>query len=390
MVIPSWYVKYHGDPSGSFFREQSLALSKLVSRVGVLVVETNPLHSILRKRNALSKIETYRDDFLYIAKISSYNFTPRFERGILFQWEINGLRLFSRYIQEYGLPDVIQAHCSLYGGYLAYLISKKFGIPYIVTEHSSYFMNDGRSNFKNKIAEIVFSNSHANISVSLSLKQAIEKKVSGCKEFQVISNVIHDSFFSIDIPEIIEKKKIKIVNIGLLVDVKNQASLIQAIYELKKNGFNNICLDIIGDGPLRNNLINKVKQLALEDSVNILGERARNEIPNILVSSDIFVLSSHYETFGVVVAEALSVGLPCIVTPCGGPVEFVSENDGVIAHSVCPQDIAHAIEKTIIANDFNNYSLKQERRSRAKLKFSSDVIGSYLLKLLSEAIKAKN
>jgi glycosyltransferase involved in cell wall biosynthesis len=73
------------------------------------------------------------------------------------------------------------------------------------------------------------------------------------------------------------------------------------------------------------------------DRVQFLGGLSRVQVRDEMRSADAFVLSSSVETFGVVVAEAQSVGLPAVVTECGGPEEIVSESTGL---RVAPDNVA--------------------------------------------------
>lgn len=387
MVIPSWYGKKPDDPTGSFFREQAIALSKYVNKVGVLVLEQLPIHSFLTNKKILPEVSFYKDDSLFTAKLTSYNYTPRFEFGIALQWRIKGLNLFRKYKEEYGMPDVIHAHCSLYGGFLAAEISRKFNIPYIVTEHSSMFVNKKLDRFGKRVAEKVYLNSKKNIAVSNFLKSFIEEQFPAVSSFEVLPNIVNENFFKVDVSKKCVGSRIKVVNIGLLLDVKNQVAILNMLNELRSRRIDNISVDIIGGGPLAGFLQDKINELGLQPHVRLLGSKPRTEIPQILADADIFILTSHHETFGVVVAEALAVGVPCIVTPCGGPNEFVNEDDGIISHSVSAHSLANSFIELLQKKNFGDVDCKCQRRLRAKERFSGDVVSLKLLNLLSQASK---
>lgn len=80
---------------------------------------------------------------------------------------------------------------------------------------------------------------------------------------------------------------------------------------------------IVGDGELRPQIESLIKTLKLEQFVTLLG--VRKDIPELLSAADIFVLSSAWEGFGLVVAEAMSVGIIVVATDCGGVAEIVKE-----------------------------------------------------------------
>lgn len=112
--------------------------------------------------------------------------------------------------------------------------------------------------------------------------------------------------------EIFSKNKV-IINIGRLHSQKNQALLIRAFYLVRKK-FKNVVLLIIGTGEEKNALRKLIKKLKLQDYVFIV----ENEINpfKYLALSDVFVLSSRFEGFGIVLLEALCSGLPIVSTDC--------------------------------------------------------------------------
>ncbi len=71
--------------------------------------------------------------------MAQHVFLPRFPFIDIdrIRWVRAGLKAFKHYIRENGLPDLIHAHCMNYAGILAQKISEKYGIPYVLTEHSS-------------------------------------------------------------------------------------------------------------------------------------------------------------------------------------------------------------------------------------------------------------
>ena len=78
------------------------------------------------------------------------------------------------------------------------------------------------------------------------------------------------------------------------------------------------------------NLEQQIDRAGLNSNVYLLGRKGKKEIGSILCNSDVFVLPSRSETFGVVYVEAMMMGLPVIATVCGGPEEFVQKTDGLL------------------------------------------------------------
>jgi len=82
--------------------------------------------------------------------------------------------------------------------------------------------------------------------------------------------------------------------------------------------------------------------MEIQKKVNFLGLISNDHVHAEMKSADAFVLSSHYETFGVVLIEALACGKPIIATSCGGPECIVNKKNGLL---ITPRDI----EKLVLA-----------------------------------------
>jgi len=133
-----------------------------------------------------------------------------------------------------------------------------------------------------------------------------------------------------------------ITTIAELHERKGQKYLIETIPKVVEK-FPNIKLVLIGEGPNRQNLENLVKKLKLEKHVTILGRR--KNIPYLLKSSNIFVLPSRREAFGLVNLEAMLTPLPIIATDVGGIPEIVQhEKTGIII----PRENRNALTSALI------------------------------------------
>ena len=108
---------------------------------------------------------------------------------------------------------------------------------------------------------------------------------------------------------------------------------------------------LIGDGELRQGIVDRIAGLGVQSRVHLLG--VRHDIPEILVASDIFVLASLWEGNPLCLMEAMAAGLPCVATRVGGVPELVQ--DGVTGRLVNPNDtedfvaaVAQLVEDTVL------------------------------------------
>lgn len=128
--------------------------------------------------------------------------------------------------------------------------------------------------------------------------------------------------------------------VGRIQDVKDQATLIEAfallLQRLPQETAARMRLAIVGEGPLRPGLQEKVKQAGLEHAVWLPG--ARNDIAALMQAFDVFALSSIAEGTPVTLLEAMACGLPVVSTRVGGIPDLVT--DGVNGRLVPARDPA--------------------------------------------------
>ncbi|MDN3725283.1 glycosyltransferase [Aequorivita sp. SDUM287046] len=117
----------------------------------------------------------------------------------------------------------------------------------------------------------------------------------------------------------------KIVYCGRLVSLKGGLLLPLIIEELLNRGYNDIYLNVIGDGELKNQLCNEIERLNLKNVIELLGDMTQDEIINVFSESDVFLLpgirDSHdgrAEAQGLVIQEAQAMELPVVVSNVGG------------------------------------------------------------------------
>ncbi len=119
---------------------------------------------------------------------------------------------------------------------------------------------------------------------------------------------------------------LRVAFVGRLVAYKGADMLIDAAADLVRDG--KLVLDIIGDGPERDGLIQQVARLAIESGVKIDGWVQQAELPDRLRQSDVFGFPSVREFGGAVVLEAMALGLVPVIADYAGPAEHVTTDTG--------------------------------------------------------------
>jgi len=284
-------------------------------------------------------IDTYQKVFL--------NTFPRLPYLQTKQFLAIGLKMFQQYIDENRKPDLIHAHAAIMGGSLALEISRRYDIPYVITEHSSGFARNIYKKKQLEIAKEAYRFAKARIAVSRSFGQLLERMFPDAfTDWIEVPNIVMSEFTPLESNE--GKNRLKnrnhfvFLNVGNLNSNKGQRDLLRSFANAFQ-GNSRVRLRIGGDGPLRTELRQLAEELGILSQIDFLGSLDREQVVEEMRHCDAFVLSSHFETFGVVLIEALACGKPVIATACGGPESIVNDGNGFL---VPPKDIT-ALSKAL-------------------------------------------
>lgn len=169
--------------------------------------------------------------------------------------------------------------------------------------------------------------------------------------------------------------------------LKDHANFLQAATILGRH-FSNIHFILCGDGiiPDNQNLSRLVKQSGIEDRIHLLGRR--EDIPKVTAALNIASSSSCGEAFPIVVGEAMSCGVPCVVTNVGDSALIVGDS-GIVVPPQNPWALAEAWHKLIEIEHKARRQLGKIARKRIEEKFSlSEIVNRYeslYKELLAEA-----
>ena len=157
-------------------------------------------------------------------------------------------------------------------------------------------------------------------------------------------------------------KLFKFLFLGNLTIQKNPLFIPELIVKLNNKGISNFKIYFIGDGPLRNALVKKIKNLCVDKQVELLG--FRNDVPNILADFHCQIMPSIREGMPISILESGAVGLPVLATPVGSIPEFLDDSTGYVSN----------IENFHIAmiDIITNYSKAVEKSKKFKLRVFSE------------------
>lgn len=169
--------------------------------------------------------------------------------------------------------------------------------------------------------------------------------------------------------------------VGRLTEQKDYPTLLEA-FALLDDGR----LLIAGQGPLAERLQEQSRRLGLTDRVEFLG--VRTDIAELYRRADAFVLSSAWEGFGLVVAEAMASGLPVVVTDSGGPGEILGATGtaGLLVPTRDPKALAAAMHRLAAMPDSARAKMGARGRERIEAHFSLQAIASQWEDLYTEIV----
>lgn len=375
LIIPSWYDNKKNPTNGSFFRQQAIALHEAGHNVivGVVDITLEKLSMEDKKIKIYDDygIKTYRLNQNKVKKTGNIGTAVAFRRGLL--------KIYSE-IKKSEKIDVIHLHSCLWAGLGAVELSKRSKSPLVITEHSSYYARYKVNPIEKIMIKYVLKNANEVICVSNGLKDILSLYR---KDIKVIPNMVDcESFGNINKERDEDMKEFNFLSLCYLNRNKGIDILIQAFAKYFKNS--NSKLIIGGDGPERERLEVLSKELEINCKVEFKGALSRKEVVKEMIECDIFILPSRYETFGVVLIEALASSKPIISTKNGGAEDIVTCDNGLI---VDVDDIDQLGEAMInLQNNYNKYD-KEEIKKMCINKYSKEVVVKKIEKIYNDVIR---
>lgn len=272
---------------------------------------------------------------------------------------------------DYSLPGKIETlmrdhnvdilHSHDWGVYLeaAFAIRNLPNSKLIHTVHGKYTQFDSRliSKFKvylrHFLERLAVKNTYRIIAVSESIKDYIIKDIRlPISKVETIHNGIAALNSNSNKP-INLHDRLNLITVGRIAAIKNYKLLIQALaLAVAENP--DIYLVFVGDGPEMKSVQELTETTGIQHHVKFLG--FRTDVEELLLKSDVFVLSSNYEGVSIAILEAMSIGMPVISTSVGGVPETVVDN--VTGYLVNPGDVL-AYKDAILKLDNERMTLNE-------------------------------
>ena len=330
LMLPSWYIPY----GGRFVCNQTQILKEKGLTVDILA---NNSISIKKDRKKYiiypwKSYVSYEDDILIYRFFTRA--LPKLTKINAFRWINNTVCLFEKYRQKFGAPDIIHVHSAIWGGYAAYLIKEKYGVPYIITEHRGRF---GQScdyaknlftDWQTPLLEKAFSEADMIVPVSENLSPKIRSFLKKDVPIVPVSNVLDTDFFYHKERE--KSKKIRFVTTNSFGHAKAYDILFPA-FDHACDEISGLELSICGRKFAGNQEFDNIwSSIKNKNNFRFAGFQNAEGVRNELWNANIFVLASRIESQSVAALEALSTGLPAVVTNVIPKTMATTENSIVV------------------------------------------------------------
>lgn len=363
LVIPSWYPSPDAPTAGVFIKQQVHALSS-VADVAVLHVEPG--------RVAFGPTLDDEDGVTVVRSgIVASNLFARF-----FGYRRAGLAAMKALGERWGEPDIIHVQALWPAALIARDLKRRFGIPYVITEHSEEYLAQSRRRLVRTpgMLPLVLRPLAHSASRIIAVSRFLADRLVALgltSEPLVIPNVVPDSPAT-PLPTVAPHL---ITHVSVMGPAKNLDALLRAVSKLRRTR-SDFVLQLVGDGECRADLERTARDLGLGDTVRFLGRRDADTIPALLAESAFTIVSSTHETFSVAAAESLMSGRPVLSTRCGGPEEFVTSEVGHLIDSTEADALAEGLDWMLDHfDDFESDAL----HDYARVRFAPDVIARQLL-----------
>ena len=278
-------------------------------------------------------------------------------------------------------PDLVQLNVIQKQG----LLAKTIGVPYIIVEHwSGYLPDNGQFNRMSRFKRDLYRHIANNAEMILTVSEPLQKAMQACgieaQRWGTIDNVVDDFFFEPRVKS--QESRVKtLLHVSCFDErAKNVKGLLRAAKMLSEKR-QDWRLKLVGTGVDYEDVRAYADTLDIpEGCLEWTGELTPQQVADEMHRADALVLSSRYETYGVVLAEAAAAGLPILSTPVG-----IAEE---VADLIVPQEIAQHKAGTFA--EFIESILWNEKITNQKSKitnqFTADAIGRKLVSIYDSCL----
>lgn len=379
--LASWYPDEYEPTNGDFVQRHAKAVAQLMPVDVIHVAQAG------KDLNHLNKAVFNNEGNLHEAiHYFKYNKTGinwvdkiRYNKAYIQYYK----KIIQQYIKEKGKPDLIHVHVPMKAGIIAVWIKKLDNIPYIVSEHSSLYLNIAQSNFSTRSfyfrhhTKKIFQHAAMVTNVSNAIATVL-KEIFSLNDVRIIPNVVNVKYFNFKSKE--KNKVFKWLHVSAMQPLKNVDKIIQAFKNISSITNN---WELIICGPINKQHQKLVSDLHLQTQIKFIDEVIYKDVAKQMQQADAFIMFSKHENFPCVIIEALCCGLPVVASNVGGIAEAVNKANGILVETNNTVQLQNAIISVMDNPDKYN---QEKIASDAISKYNYQTIATQFISVYDEVI----
>lgn len=269
------------------------------------------------------------------------------------------------------LPDLFHVHVSFPSLPVGFELSKRFSVPFILTEHSSKFPDRRFESYGYDKELFCRQLKAASALIPVSAHLALEFKKCGISHVKVIPNFIPWRLLPLREPV----KPFSFLLIALMNDRGKRIDLLLKAAERLLRKTADFTIQIVGDGSLKKEYMKMSEEMGLNAFVQwhgLVDDQATKQ--ELISGSGCLMVCSERETFGITVIEAHACGIPVLSTRCGAVEELITADNGLVVDKNDPDKLAEGMEW-----------MMRHHREFDRIKIQADCFARYASEKIADA-----
>lgn len=374
LFLTNWYPTKE-NPAGSIFvHEHALALQAAGAKVTIIRIAAKKSTNVLVEK----EVEVFEKDGVSVISIFlKSRFSDVVNAAWWYMWQ-ELKHAVKKHLNDETF-DYVHSNVIYPAGFLGDKLASELKIPHFVTEHWTNLKWVFGKPYYRAVGKRVYNQAYIVFPVSNYLANQIKEFAGKTVNTVVVPNVVNPNIFRYSERVTDTKTKFLCVTNFWLAKKKSHKRpdvLIEAVKLLPEKLQEKMELTFIGRGGGQEQLKEYLKSLNLNCKITFMGGQPKETISEQMQRADFLLQATERETFGVVIAEAMNTGLPCIVSELDVLKELVNHHNGVLVKSNSPQLWMEALSSAIKGEfQFDNLSISQSMQQR----FSYKTIGNMYL-----------
>jgi glycosyltransferase involved in cell wall biosynthesis len=393
LMVTTSFPRYHGDSAGIFIQDLAIGLREAGHQVCVLA----PHAAGIGTHDQIDSVEVRRFKYACPSQLQQLTYgdgvivNVRRRPWLHFLW---GPLLLSQIFGLFRLLkqqhfDIIHAHWWFPSGLAAAIVAQVLRKPLVLTSHGSDVVLLSSLKWLKPIAKWTYSRASFVTVLSTPLATALNEFLGNFDELAIIPEPLNLMRVDNTLSSNTSCSERYILYVGRLTEYKGVKFLVEAFAKL--TSFLDVKLVIAGDGPLRGALQEQVRTLGLCDRVDFRGYLPNPDVLRLMKPASVLVMPSitgkhgEFEGLGVVLLEAMALGVPVIGSSSGGITDIIiDQQSGLLVPGADPESLAMAM-KCILSDRDLAARLSDAGKARVRERFSVGSVVSRMLKVYASA-----